>query len=148
MRFDYTKGKPATHRVSIRDRVVTDSYYFSDYDEARQLYNKVVAERKDEIASVRLADLSKKGTRAILASYTNNDSSKYAYYDFCENIIYIRTDCIVPHGDVDRKTFSEAFEKSIEERLELYPTPEEKASIKEFLSKHKGAKLSEYTIAF
>ena len=151
MKFDYTKGKTEAFVVFVRDRVVTDRYGFSDYDEAKQLFNKIVAERKDEVATVRLI-AKRKGYSETLETFSNNDEvrrswgTQLAYYDFVDDAVYIRSEAILPNPKrVDRKTYGDAFKKSYDERIEAYATDEEKALIKAFIEKHKGAKLSEFT---
>lgn len=155
MKFDYTKGKTETHVVFIRDRVTSDSYRFSDYTGAKALFDKVLAERKDEIASIRLVERRRQGCGNTLETYTNDDElrtawgSQLAYYDFVDNAVYIRSDAILPNPKkVDRKVFRDAFNKSYEERIELYATDEAKTLIRNFITKHAGAKLSEFTTMF
>ena len=153
MKFDYTKGKPETNRVSIRYLTTTDSYRFSDYNSAKALFDSVLSETMDELVTIRL--LARKspnrGFFDCLEKFTKDDELKapwgllLAEYDYCRNVIYIRSDCILPHTKVDRATFSKAFAKTYEQRIEDYATDVEKALIKAFIEMHKGAKLSEFT---
>ena len=150
MKFDYTKGKEAKFKVSIVYSKQDDYYYFGELEEARALYYKVVEEQGEEVASVTLRDLSKKGKLAILERFSNFDEvrdatgKQIAYYEPKDKAVYILTDAITPKA-VSRQEFSKAFDKSYEERIELYATESNKATIRAFLAKHAGAKISEFT---
>lgn len=155
MKFDYTKGKEAKFKVSIIYSKQDDYYYFSELEEAKALYSKVVEEQGEEVASVTLRDLSKKGRLSIIEKFSNYDEvrdstgKQIAYYEPKDKAIYILTACLTPKVIVktkeSRQAFRESFNKSYDERIELYSTDEEKKIIKDFIAKHAGAKISEFT---
>ena len=158
MRFDYTKGNEAKFKVTVIYSKQDDFYFFSNYDEAKAFYDKAVKEQAEEVASITLRDLSKRGSLAVLERFSNFDETRtangvqVAYYEPKDKTVYISTACLTPHSRANtkeaRKEFRESFDKSYDERIELYTTPEEKATIKAFLEKHKGAKVSEFTTLY
>ena len=117
MKFDYTDGAQAKYRVTLRYKLNTDSYLFSDLEKASKFYEAVDVANEDLI-SVMLVNLAFTGKRARLKEFTKNDSCKLAYYDYKDNVIFINSACLLPHKPVDRKTFSEAFNKSYQQRIE------------------------------
>ena len=158
MKFDYTKGNEAKFKVTIIYSKQDDYYYFSSLDEAKAFYHKVVTEQAEEVASVTLRDLSKRGSLAIIERFSNFDEVRtanglqVAYYEPKDKAVYISTRSITPNTTVStkesRREFNEAFSKSYDERIDLYANPEEKRLIRAFLEKHKGAKVSEFTTLY
>ena len=74
---------------------------------------------------------------------------KYGYYDAKHNIVFIKSDCLLPNTDgmawKDHcAAYDKAFKMSYQERLEAYATEEQREAISAFLAEHEGAAISEY----
>lgn len=151
MNFDYTKGKEARYKVSVFYDVQDDFYYFSDFESATALYNKVVEENESNLARVVLRDLHQKGLSAVLARFSKFDEARdsrgvqIAYYEPKPKEVYILSSSISPSIKAPRQERLNAYNMPFDERIERYATDEHKTIIKAFITKHAGAELSEFT---
>lgn len=74
---------------------------------------------------------------------------KHGYYDAKDNVVYIKSDCLLPNTDdmtwQDHcAAYDKAFKMSFEERVKAYATDEQREAIFAFLAEHEGATISEY----